>query len=166
MPPDSNLTVVDRSATVLTRYPDPIKWIGQSVAEAPITKRVFSQGEGRAEEVGLDGVQRLYAFTTVYGMPGEPLIKMWASIPKEIVYAEVNRAFTRNVTLLFLVTALIIAISWVVSDRSILRPLNALMEAAEKLGSGDFSVRAALGSLKGELGQLGARFNDMAESLQ
>jgi len=47
--------------------------------------------------------------------------------------------------------------------RAVLRPLNRLSEAMRRFGAGDASARAPQG--RGELGQLGATFNGMADTL-
>ncbi|WP_020208422.1 ATP-binding protein [Gilvimarinus chinensis] len=57
---------------------------------------------------------------------------------------------------------LVLALSLILA-RWLSRPVRQLSRAARRLGDGDLSVRVA--PIKGELGELGQEFNDMAEKL-
>jgi signal transduction histidine kinase len=57
------------------------------------------------------------------------------------------------------------AISWRIS-RSVVRPVRALTDAAERLAAGDLRARIDVGDAPAELGQLAASFNGMADRLE
>ncbi len=64
LPEGTTLTVIDSTGLIVARHPDPQKWVGRSVPEAPVVKAILGQGrEGTVEAAGVDGVRRLYAFT-------------------------------------------------------------------------------------------------------
>jgi hypothetical protein len=70
LPTDSILHVIDNGGMVLQRYPDPDKWVGRRLADAPIVGQMLSsQRAGLAETEGLDGVRRLLAFMPMHGCP-------------------------------------------------------------------------------------------------
>ena len=61
---------------------------------------------------------------------------------------------------------LALAAAWIGGDVFILRRVQALVRAAQRLSRGDLSTRTGLPHGPGELGQLAAAFDDMAESLE
>src|SRR5690606_2798737 len=53
-----------------------------------------------------------------------------------------------------------------VGDRYVVRPLRALLGATERIRQGDLTARSGLREDSAEIEQLGAAFDQMAESLQ
>jgi hypothetical protein len=69
LPSGTALTVLDRQGTVVVRYPDPERWVGQSLPEDALVRGIMTHpGEGTAEVAGLDAIPRLYAFTPCGGV--------------------------------------------------------------------------------------------------
>lgn len=67
LPTGSTLTLIDRAGAVVTRYPEPERYVGEAASDSPIVKVILSRkSEGMVEARGLDGVERLYAFTPLY----------------------------------------------------------------------------------------------------
>jgi signal transduction histidine kinase len=165
LPPESSITVLDRSGTVLARSPDPEPYVGKVWANAPVMARAFEVKEGVFEMQGADGVSRLYAVSTVYDGDA-PSLFVTVGIPLKVCYERANRNLMRN--LFFLVpVALIILISGIYfANRSFLRPVNALAAAAEKLAAGNLEAR--VGNVHGsqELSQLGRTLDETAHRLQ
>ena len=56
--------------------------------------------------------------------------------------------------------------AWFGGELFILRQVRVLIDAAKRLGTGDMSSRTGLHNSPGEIGQLAAVFDDMAEALQ
>jgi signal transduction histidine kinase len=161
-PDRSNLTAIDGSGTIIARYPNGRKWIGRSVAESWLGKTIKAQREGVAEGTGLDGSEQLFAFSTA----PDGKLAVWASIFKEVAFAEVNRAFVQNLWAAGAVALVVLLAAWLAGHWSILRPVNDLVRTTEHLRAGELSARAQLISGNGELGRLAASFNAMAESLE
>jgi PAS domain S-box-containing protein len=167
LPEGSTLTVIDRNGTILVRYPDPSEWIGQSLPEAPIVETILGRhSEGTAEAYGVDDVPRLFAFTPLSDLSGGGDVYVTIGIPASFAFADANRVLYRNLVGLGLVTALALAAAWIGGDLFILRRVDALVSATERLGAGDLSVRTGLRYGYGELSQLARVFDDMAESLE
>ena len=61
---------------------------------------------------------------------------------------------------------LVAAVAWYGAKALFLRRIRALLDAADRVRGGDFSVRVHLPPGKGELNRLAAAFDEMAEALQ
>src|SRR3990172_1311392 len=166
LPQGSTFTVIDSNGTILARYPEEEKWVGQSTPEAPIFKAIRAkQGEGRGEARGLDGIQRLYVFMPIRGWRGSGIICA-VGIPIVVVFGEVNRILTRNLASLGLVTLLALGAAWFGGDLFIRRRVNALVHATKRLAGGDLSARTGIPSGEGELDHLAHAFDEMAAGLE
>lgn len=167
LPPGSMLTVIDRNGTVLARYPDPARWLGQLMPESFVAGTILSrQGHGITEARGVDDIPRLFAFAP-FG-PSSPRADAYVAvgIPRAVAFARADRMLARNLVALGTVTALALAAAWVGGRLFIVRRVRALVEATRRLSAGDLSARSGLSHGPGELGQLARAFDRMAESLQ
>jgi len=164
--PDSVITVIDRKGTILARYPDSKKWVGQKMPDAPIMKAILSrQGKGTVEIRGIDGVLRLYAFTPL-SKRSEVDAYVSVGIPSKLAFVDVNRSLFRNLVLLGLVSILALATAWFIGNLFIIYPVNRLLDATQQLAQGDLTVRTGTLYGSGEIGQLAHSFDQMAESLE
>jgi len=166
LPEGAALIAIDQNGTILAHYPDPEKWVGKSMPEAPIVKTILTQRTGVAEALGPDGIPRLYGFTPLLGTREASGVYVSISISKAVAFAEVNRMLARNLAGLGLVGLLALVAAWVGGDLFILRRVNALVGATKRLAAGDLSARTRLPYGQGELSQLARAFDEMAESLQ
>jgi len=165
LPQGSTVTLGNRNGTILARHPGGEKWVGKSFPEASITKAIIAQqSEGTAVAAGVDGVLRHYAFTQLRGLETHD-VYVSVGIPTQAAFAEVNRAFYRDLAFLGIILSLSLAVAKVISDRSISRPVNSLLSATKRLAAGDLSARTGLPPGEGELNQLARSFDQMAESL-
>jgi diguanylate cyclase (GGDEF)-like protein len=83
----------------------------------------------------------------------------------DLVFDE-STLFLRNIFGIVAATLLVVGIAWYGAEILVLRSIRALLDAANRVRGGDFSVRTRLPPGKGELNQLGAAFDAMAEALQ
>lgn len=163
---DMEFLAIDREGTILARYPDPEKWVGQSLPETGIIKTILSQQEGTQQVPGVDGITRLYAFSPVRNQGTNTGIFMSIGIPTSIAFAEINHSLVRDLTWLGIVILLMLLIAWFGGNVFVLRHMNALVSAVRRLGTGDLSVRTGLPYHQGEMGTLARVFDGMAESLE
>jgi signal transduction histidine kinase/HAMP domain-containing protein len=163
--PGTALMVIDRHGTILNHYPEPEKWIGQTLPETPLIQTILSQEQGEVELPGVDGITRLYTFTPLRSVV-ETGLYLAAGISKEIAFAEADQVWRRNITLLGLVGLLALAAAWFGSDIFVLRWIRRLVEVADRLREGDLSTRAGMTSRVSELNHLAHAFNEMATSLE
>ena len=165
LPQDSTLTVIDRKGIVLARHPERGKWVGQVAPEAPLIQGLAGNlDEDTAQVVGGDNVSRLYAFTVLRAAGGAAYVSV--GIPTEIAFAASNRVLRVTMAGLALAAAFVLAMAWFGADLLILRRVNLVLGATERLSKGDLSVRTGLPHGPGELNLLGYGFDQMAETLQ
>ncbi len=165
LPEGATLIAVDRNGTIVARYPDPGQWIGKVLPEVPIIKAMLAQDEGTAEVPGVDGIPYLYAFTQVRGA-SEVGMYVSIGIPTQVAFAVANRHLVRNLATLGVITLLMLAAAWMGSDLLVLRQVNALVRATQRLRAGDLSARTGLPFGPGELDHLADAFDDMATALE
>jgi diguanylate cyclase (GGDEF)-like protein len=75
-------------------------------------------------------------------------------------------AAAANLSAIGAAAALSAGIAWFGAEILVLRRIRTLLEAANRVRGGDFSVRIRPQAGRGELSQLGAAFDSMAENLQ
>jgi diguanylate cyclase (GGDEF)-like protein/PAS domain S-box-containing protein len=167
LPAGSTFAMIDRNGIVLARYPDPEKWVGKAVPEAPIVKSIQEKkAEGTAEAFGVDGIKRLYAFTRLEDEIGSDSLYVVVGIPAAQAYIEANWGVARNIFLLGIVFVISLTLAWIGSEIFLLRQINELSAVTKRLARGDLGARSKLASKRGEVGQLASAFNDMAEELE
>src|SRR5262249_28948689 len=102
-------------------FPNPEKWLGRKLPEAPVFKAVQAQGRGADEFKWFDGIQRLYAFTALGSEAGKERIHIIAGIPEESASSEVQPGLLRNLFWLGVAALLAIATAWFVGKNFIVK---------------------------------------------
>jgi HAMP domain-containing protein len=167
LPEDSTITVVDVSGQVLARYPDPEQWVGRSFPEAPFVKAALSQqDQGTVEGQGLDGTPRLYAFTPLLAGEQERIAYVYIGIPSDSAFAKVNQIDNWSLVGFGVVLVFALLATWIGSRALILRPVTALVQTMQRLGSGDLAARTGLPHTSSEVGRLATAVDEMAERLE
>jgi len=165
LPLGATLSILDRQALVLAHHPDPEAWVGRSVATTPLARALAAaQGDGVAELVGLDGVARLFAFSALAGPPAAERAWVSVGIPRSVALAEGERLLLRNLGWAGAAFVLVLVAAVVLGDIVIIRRMNAVVHAAERLSAGDLSARAEVRSTD-EIGVMARTFNVMADRL-
>jgi len=163
LPPGSTLTVFDKTGTILAYYPDPDLWVGEKIPEGSVEIQMLSLWQGTVRSVGLDGVDRLYAFKPLSG--SEESVFISVGIPATNAFEEVNRAMTRNLTMTLSVTVILILAAWFLGGWVIMRPIQDLVETTQELADGNLDVRLSPNAESGEFGILVNSINEMAGAL-
>ncbi|MBD2113884.1 MULTISPECIES: ATP-binding protein [Cyanophyceae] len=166
LPKEAVMTVTDRNGTVLVRYPVSPSWVGVSLPDSPMTQIMLAQQEGTAVARGLDGVERLYGFTTLGDSPADQAVHIRIGVPKSLVVAESNWLLLQNLLALAGVTALALAAAWIGGDVFLTRKVKSLVKTAHQLRGGNLGTRTELSDQFGELGQLAQAFDEMAVALE
>jgi signal transduction histidine kinase len=159
------LRVFDRSGAVIVRVPNPGLWVGSRHPEFELLENIKSYEEGISSATGLDNVQRLYGYTTLPSDPQGQII-VAVGIPLESAYRNINNNLLRNLIAIGSLALLGMAMSWIITERFILRPATILTTTSRRLTNGDLSARTHLGVGGGELFELGQDFDQMADALQ
>ena len=159
-------TELDRNGNILTRYPDPGKWIGQPLPEQSLLQTVLSQDHGVVEALDPEGVPGFYAFAS---MPSQ-LVRGGAvtilGVRKQVLFAGTDRRLIRYLLGLGIAISVVLAVGWISSRYLVMRPVQALVNSSARLASGDLSARTGLLHRSDELGQLTQAFDQMAEALE
>lgn len=161
----SAILFIDRNGTILDHHPNPEAWIGKTAADEPIIQTILSQKEGVIESSGLDGVTRLYAFTSIRGGADTGLY-LAVGVPTQTAYAEVNQTTLNHLVFLGSIAILSLLAAIFFADQFMVRQINAMVAATRRLRQGDLSTRIRPVSETAELDQLAIAFNDMAATLQ
>ncbi len=163
LPPDAVMTITDHDGVILARVPGGEQWAGKRQADINL-QELHMRGQGEVEAKGIDGVNRLYAFTPIMGPSGA---QVWLSVGRtpEAIYAGVGPAVTRDLLGIGAVLLAALAAFWVGSDWLLLRRIDRLSTVSMQLASGDWQVRVPVRPQGDELDHLGLTFNRMADTL-
>jgi signal transduction histidine kinase/HAMP domain-containing protein len=165
LPQDSVIDIIDSRGRVLARWPNEEQWIGRTLPETEIARKIFAGKEGVAEATGMEGIPRLYGFQPL--LPERQAGFVYVGIPQKVAYGPANRMLLYNLIGLGVVIVLGFSASSVFAQVFILRGVDTLVETTEQLADGDLNARTGGAiPLKGEIGRLAAAFDGMAEALQ
>lgn len=162
LPRDNSILITDREGRVLAH---------SGAVEAPATDSsgplrvpdfdALQMREGGAV-LTIGPVSRLFVVSPMDGVPGVFVV---AGLPNERVQSEVNAVFFRALLGLLLITLLTLTAAVLAAEFSVLRVLRALSRTARRFGAGDLNARASLDRTHGEIRELAASFNVMADAL-
>ncbi len=162
------LTLFDSKGTVLARNIDSDKWVGKVIADTSFARAALTlQREGTMDSAGEDGVMRLYAFRPLVAIPAIDDTKTYISVgvPIAVALAPAERNLRRSLALLALVAGISFLTAWFGADVFLLRRIQALVRATERLSAGDLRFRTGPPYGKGEIARLSRAFDEMAEAL-
>lgn len=163
LPPRAVLLAVDANGTVFARSPDLEKWEGKSTATSLITT-IIAQKEGVTEAEGLDGVRRLYGFTTLHRLSRTGALFVSVGIPEDVAFANSNRIFYRSLVVFLIASLLAAAGTWLGAHLLIRRRLEHLVVAARELGEVEPQETGATSPSK--LGESVGQFDEVIEQMR
>ncbi len=164
LPEGATLNIMDDKGITLLRFPEPEKYLGKHVANVPFISAIMAKKEGVIEAQGIDGVPRLFGFTSYANSPGITYVRV--GIPKEVAFAEADKKTIRNIAALGIITIIILLVTRAIGG-SILRPIDKLINATEQMKEGDLSARANIVDCGfAEARCLSDSFDKMADTLE
>jgi PAS domain S-box-containing protein len=167
LPAGATLTVLDDNGLILARHPEAGPWVGKALPEEPMVRAILQRrSEGTVEATGLDGVPRVFAFTRLPAAPEAGNVYVSVGIPTAVIFAEANRILRRNLVGLGVTALLAFAAAWIASELLILRRVDALLDATERLTAGELGVRTGRRPGRGELSRLARTFDEMGAALR
>ena len=168
LPEPATLVVCDQGGAIAYRHPDPGTWAGRSIQadQISVLKEMSALGDERiARGVGLDGVQRLYAFKRVHvGESASDLI-VRIGLPEAAIFRNANRDFYLDLTWIAAFGALALILARLYVQRLFLRPIAALSETVHRVEQGDLSARTGISDSTSELGSLARSFDSLTATL-
>ncbi|SNS02347.1 diguanylate cyclase (GGDEF) domain-containing protein [Humidesulfovibrio mexicanus] len=166
LPEGSAMALSDARGVRLFRHPDSRRWLGREEHKDMWLGLLNLGEEGMTVAQGADGVKRLYAVKRLRIHKDDPsFLLLRVGIPEAKALAGVRRVKARNVALMVGATMLAAALAVMLGNLFIMRRLDRLTAAAERLGHGDLTARSGLGHDQGELGKLAESFDNMALAL-
>jgi len=167
LPEATALTIIDRNGIVLARNPGGNDIIGRKLDAAQVPESAFTGVSGVFRGKGANGAPLLYAYETVAeATGGSPALRVLASIPLNVVYADANATLIRTLTGVMLVTILLLIAAWYGAERFFLRNVRTLLMTANRIRGGDLTARTGMHYGNEELSQIGKAFDEMAHTLQ
>lgn len=168
LPPQTVLGILDHQGRRLFRYPPTNHFPAGEQAPEHVWE-LFS-GPERQSAVTLPGGDqrpRLFAYQQFF-LPDDPdpyMIIHIAVLRDEALQAS-RRLLWRNLGLLGGAVLTALLLTWLLSGRLLLTPLNKLVTATWRLKDGDLAARSTLPHSDDELGQLARAFDHMAANLE
>ena len=165
LPTGAVLLILDAHGTVLLRSPDAEGWVGRTIDTAEFLDRTTHADSGTAIVNGVDGLERLYAFTQV--KTGESGADAFLSIgiPTTTARQMAWESLVRNLGILLLGAIGCFALAGLVAERFFLRETRALLRTARRMTKGDLSARTGLPDGQGELREVALAFDSGLEAL-
>ncbi|MBI1208647.1 MAG: response regulator [Azospirillum sp.] len=163
-PDEAVVVVFDQTGLILARYPwdrslSQIERLPESARNALKT----GLPGGTFAATTDDGIARLFAYQRIGGEVTRVFVAV--GLDEEEVHQLANRHLREGLGMLLAMAAFVSLAVWIGGGVLIIRPVRRLIVAAERLGSGDTSVRAEIPG-RSEIGQLADSFNAMAELIQ
>ena len=161
----TRLGVVDARALILSRFPDPENMVGKRTPDEEFYKVLTALGgDGVAESIGIDAVPRIYSFVRFADTTAGPLT-LWVGMSRQSIVGPIDEQFRKSLLILAAIAMVLCSLAWIGGEHMLLRPLEAIAEFAQKIGSGDPQARTGLMHGRDEMGQLARVLDDMADSL-
>ncbi|HSM55938.1 MAG TPA: cache domain-containing protein [Candidatus Sulfomarinibacteraceae bacterium] len=157
LPPNGTITIVDSQGAVVARSVDPERWVGVNVRGVEVADLVMANQSGQARATGVDGIDRLYGYTTIPSASWH----VYVGIPAREALQPVQRAVARNIVLSLAVIAVVGVVSWYFR-RQIVEPLYQMAQVAGAVAAGDRERRAPVGGPR-ELAYVAVQFNRMLD---
>jgi signal transduction histidine kinase/CheY-like chemotaxis protein len=163
LPERSSITVADRNGTVLVRNPQK-DWVGTRLPPQWLSL-LHASASGTATLTDLEGRRSFVGYVPVGSGPQGLFVAV--GLAEEVVMAPAVAAGNRAMALIGLSVILALALSWVINELLVHKPLLSLTGAAEDLKGGNLSARVPIGrGMVPELETLGLTFNELATTLQ
>lgn len=133
LPEGAVINLLDTKGVVLVRHPSQGEWVGKNVLETQLFSQISSVAdeEGTFEAVGLDEIQRLYAYDRFFDDSGS--VYLMVGFPSQLITANANRTLMANLTVLVGFTVVGLGVAAFVSERLIIIPAKKLAQAEAQI---------------------------------
>lgn len=155
------IAVFDSERRVLYRSSTENAYFGTNRSNSPLFASLAGNSKAVVEATSpYDGIRRVYGLRVV----GSCDCVVAIGVPSATLYSPARRQITAYLIISFI--ALLCAVSAaILIARRIARPISQLRDAAQKFGGGQLNSRAEVKG-GGELEELGAVFDEMAEKIE
>jgi PAS domain S-box-containing protein len=164
LPSNSVITITDSWGTVLYTNQRSEELVGKPFPNAASIGMACSQGKGMLHVRGPNGESLLHVFHPISSVA--PVGYIFVELDQKSILVGPDRLLRRNIIGLSAAAVFAILASWLFGAALVTEKMRSLGEAARRLSEGDLTVRTGMGGGKGEIDQLAASFDKMAEALQ
>ncbi|TWB35762.1 response regulator [Nitrospirillum pindoramense] len=152
---------VDRHGHILARYPEQDTALGAGGARLPLIGTILATPDGTADMADLRGEKQLFGFASV----GDTGARVAVGLSKAEVLANANIDFRRNLVAVLAITLLAFALGVAGLELSVLRWLQTLGDAAQRIAAGDRAIHLDSPGSGPELEAVAQAFNAMADAV-
>ena len=166
LPQDSAATIFDHQGLRLYRYPEnDAAALGRRPKDG--AAQIPDMDEGTFERKSDDGIYRLFAFKRLrLTESSSPYLLIVSGVPQEEILEKANFAMACELLILGLAATIAACLAWFLGNVAFTRPINRLVSAVHRFGSGEMEARTGLPHTHDELGELAQSFDSMAELLE
>jgi PAS domain S-box-containing protein len=163
LPADTAFALVDRSGTILARYPDGEDFVGRKL---PVEIAAYREraGTGAFEAVGLDGIVRIGAIENL-ALGDMPDLTLGIGLSQPAAFRALNAATRRAVALTALGLLLAVVAATLAGRFFVHQPVARRLDTARRWREGDTGARTRL-SGRSEFARLGRAFDEMAAAIE
>ena len=161
LPEQAVIAVFDSQRRVLYRSASENTYLGTDRSDSPLFTPLSQQSKAVVETTSpYDGVKRVYGLVVV----GSTDCVVAAGVPSSTLFSPARRQIGRYLIISLMALFCAIAAAIFIAQ-SIARPILKLCNAAREFGRGELKTRANVTD-RGELEELGAAFDEMAQSIE
>lgn len=157
LPETTVITVVDSTGTVVARSREAARFVGQNLKSAPAISEVLKRHRGTMINVTSEGIERFFGFMPI---PGTDWYAV-AGIASDTVLGPARQAALRDALIVTGICAFAIGLA-LRGRRSIVQPIEALRDTAQRIGAGEPGLRASTQGPE-ELAAVAVEFNAMLD---
>ncbi|GAB3428251.1 ATP-binding protein [Massilia solisilvae] len=164
LPPGSVLTTADARGQIISRRPEPERWLGTAISQPMLEGMAHANGRSLVLK-GDDGVERLHAFAHV-GAPQLTDYTVSIGIPTDTITYTARHDQLMSLVALAATTMLALLAAWLAGDILIVQRVRKLMDTARSIAAGKLDARTGIEYGHEEIGNLAKALDEMAEALQ
>lgn len=167
MSKNANYVLTDHRGIILNRGRNLGRKVGEQIQTADLQRMVAGPERDTYEFVRADGERRIVSYVKLRLEGDEaPYAYIRGGSPIAEAVAAANRKMTVNMLMLLPFAVLSFLLAVFIGKRSIVDRVSALRAASNQIVKGDLTTRVGAKVEGGELGELGAAFDDMARVLE
>lgn len=122
LPTGTAVSVMDANGVILARHPAGQEYMGKLNPMAALVQAILARKEdgiGKGKGKGIDGATRLFAYHRLFENPATTSAYVSVTTPADILFAQSNRLFARDMAIVGLATALIFILVWFGDRKSV-----------------------------------------------
>jgi PAS domain S-box-containing protein len=162
VPRGGSLTVADRNGVIVSREPQPERFVGTRVPSA-FQHLLEASEPGTVELNSQDGTRRILGYVPVSAPPLG--IYVSAGLSYEETFGPIDRVSLWSFVLIAAGAALALLATWYAGYRFVQRPMDRLLAATASWRDGRYDLRTGMDERAGEIETVGAALDRMMDEL-